>query len=307
MSEMDISPQNVMGKCDLKCAYNFKYTETKLTANNYGISISLKCDITSTPPVLYNTDKYNVSGISIFCPSLHTYNGAKVAAEIIISHTPVVSGSQLNVYIPIFLSSESSTASNLLTDIINSVAANAPKQGDTTTLNINNFTLQSIVPVKPFFTYTSENNNTNNTNNIVFGKLYAIPLNSNTLKTLSQIIKPFSLPTVGKGLFFNSSGPNRVTMGDGIYISCKPTGSSDEETAVEYTTEETTYDYSNILDSPVTKTIFQVIIGCIIFIIIFYVIAYLFTLATTGESKLPQIKMPQIKMPTIMKSKNNIT
>jgi hypothetical protein len=297
MSEMDISPKNVLGKCDLKCAYNFKYTETKLTAKNYGTSIQLTSDITSTPPVLYNADKYNAVNFYIYCPSTHTYNGTKVAAEIHIVHTPIVAAPQLNVFIPIMLSSESSTASNLLTDIINSVATNAPKEGDSTTLNINNFTLQSIVPVKPFFTYTSLNNNFNN---IVFGKLFAIPLNSNTLKTLSEIIKPSSLPAVGKGLFFNSSGPNRVTMGDGIYISCKPTGSSDEETSVEYTTDETTYDYSNILDSPVTKTIFQVIIGCVIFIIIFYVIAYLFNLATTGEGKLPKMKMP-----SFMKSKNN--
>lgn len=304
MSEMDISPQNVLGKCDLKCAYNFKYPETKLTAKNSGIYIQLTTDITNTPPVLYNTDKYNVSGFGIFCPSLHTYNGAKVAAEIIISHTSVVSGPQLNVCIPIMLSSESSTASNLLTDIINSVATNAPKQGDSTTLNINSFTLQSIVPVKPFFTYTSKNDDTNN---IVFGKLYAIPLNSNTLKTLSEIIQPFSIPQFGKGLFFNSSGPNRVTMGDGIYISCKPTGSSEEETAVEYTTDETTYDYSNILDSPITKTIFQVIIGCVIFIIIFYVIAYLFNLATTGEGKLPKMKMPSFMKPKNNNVNNNVT
>ena len=96
-------------------------------------------------------------------------------------------------------------------------------------------------------------------------------------------------------------------MGDGIYISCKPTGSSDEETSVEYTTDETTYDYSNILDSPITKTVFQVIIGCVIFIIIFYVIAYLFNLATTGEGKLPKMKMPSFMKPKNNNVNNNVT
>ena len=31
---INIAPQNISGKCDLKCAYNFKYSESNSTARN---------------------------------------------------------------------------------------------------------------------------------------------------------------------------------------------------------------------------------------------------------------------------------
>ena len=83
-----------------------------------------------------------------------------------------------------------------------------------------------------------------------------------------------------------------MSVGDGIYISCKPTGSSNEETAVEYDKNTTSYDMSKMLDSPVTKTIFQIIIGCIVFILIFLLISYAYTFITTGEPKMPT--MPKL-------------
>ena len=87
---INISPQNVYGKCDLKCVYNFKYKESSLTVKNNGVNISLTYDNSNVPPVLYNQEKYNVSQIMIFSPSLHLFNNNKVEAEIIIEHTPEV-------------------------------------------------------------------------------------------------------------------------------------------------------------------------------------------------------------------------
>lgn len=283
---IDISPQNVSGRCDLKCAYNFKYNESNSTATNLGVGISLTYDNSSVPPVLFNNQKYNVSRILITCPSMHTFNGSQAAAEIVIEHTPVVGGPQLNVAIPLTSSSESSNASNLITQIIQSVGTNAPSNGNSTNLNISGFTLQDIVPSKPFFSYTDSANN----EWIVFGILFAIPLSSSTLNTLSQIIQPFPLPMLGNSLFLNSSGPNSSgTVGDGIYISCKPTGSSEEETAVEYSKNTPSYDFSNMMNSPIVMIILQVIIGCIIFIIVFIGLSYIYSWITTGSAKLPTL------------------
>ena len=283
---IDISPQNVSGKCDLKCAYNFKYSESNSTARNNGIMIALSYDNSSVPPVLYNNEKYNVTNILITCPSTHTFNGAQAPAEIVIEHTPVTGGGQLFVAIPFSSSSESSTASNLVTEIIQSVATNAPSEGDSTNLSLTGFTLQNVVPNKPFFSYTDTDNN----DWIVFGMLSAIPLSSNTLKTLGQIIKPFPLPMTGNSLFFNSSGPNSSgSVGDGIYISCKPTGSSEEETEVEYTKNTPSYDLSTIMNSPTASLIIQIIIGCILFVIIFLIFNYIYSWITTGATKLPSL------------------
>ena len=248
--------------------------------------IGLSYDNSSVPPVLYNNQKYNVTNILITCPSLHTFNGSQASAEIVIEHSPVTGGGQLFVAIPFSSSSESSTASNLVTEIIQSVATNAPSQGNSTNLSLSDFTLQNVVPNKPFFSYTDSDKN----DWIVFGMLSAIPLSSNTLTTLGQIIKPFPLQMTGNSVFFNSSGPNSSgSVGDGIYISCKPTGSSEEETAVEYSKNTPSYDLSNMMNSPIAFLIIQIVIGCILFVIVFFMFSYIYSWITTGATKLPSL------------------
>ena len=93
----------------------------------------------------------------------------------------------------------------------------------------------------------------------------------------------------GGELFFNTSGPNSTKVGEGIYISCKPTGSSNEETEVEYSKNTPSYDFANILDNPATKTIFQIIVGCILFILVFIIFNYIYQWITTGETKIPSL------------------
>jgi hypothetical protein len=291
---INISKKNISGKCDLKCAYNFKYSESNLTAKNNGVLIGLAPDTEKVPPVTYNNQKYNVSGITIFSPSIHIFNGATAAAEIIIEHNPVKGGSQLIVCIPIISSSESSTASNLITDVLQSVSSNAPASGETTNLAINGFTLQDIVPKKPFYSYTSTSDNADF---IVFDITNAIGLSSSTLTTLQQIIKPYPLPTPGGQLFFNSTGPNTTSIGDGIYISCQPTGSSDEETAVTYDKNVTTYDFTDITNNPTAKIIFQIIIGCLLFIVIFMAVSYGYSYIVNGEAKIPTLEQFKIGVP----------
>jgi carbonic anhydrase len=288
MSNINISQKNVSGKCDLKCSYNFNYSESNTTAKNNGVTIALTYDNSSVPPVIYNNQKYTVSNITIMCPSIHMFNGSAAAAEIVIEHVPISGGPNLMVAIPFTSSSESSAASNVIMEIIKGVSTNAPSEGNSTNLNITGFNLQTIIPLKPFFSYTSPDNN----DWIVFGSLEAIPLNSNILATLGKIIKPYPISTRGAALFYNSSGPNTgKTVGDGIYISCQPTGSSEEKTAITYSKNQTSYDFSNVFNNPTAFLIFQVLIGCILFIIIFLFCSYIFSWITTGSVKFPSINM----------------
>ncbi len=264
--KINISAKNITGKCDLKCSYAFKYSESNLTAKNDGVVISITYDSTSVPPVIYNAEKYNVSKIMITSPSLHIFNDNSMPGEIIVEHIPVKGGNNLNVCLPFTSSSESSTGSDLITQVIQTVATNAPSEGDSTNLNISNFNLQNIIPRKPFFAYS-----TKHYDYIVFGELNAIPLSSSTIATLQQIIKPFPLPMPSAPLFYNSKGPvSGLQIGDGLYISCQPTGSSDEETEVSYDKNSSSIDFSNILNSQAFKLIVMIIVGCILFVIIFY-------------------------------------
>lgn len=284
---INISSTNVKGKCDRKCSYAFKYSESNSTAKNDGVLINLTYDSTNVPPVVYNNGKYLVENVTIVSPSIHTFNNNSMPGEIIISHTSQSGGIPLKVCIPFVSSSDSSTASQIITDIINKVASNAPSQGDSTNLNMS-FNLQQIVPRKPFFVYSG-----GNADWIVYGELEAIPLSSTTITTLQQIIQAFPIPTPGVDLFYNSKGPiSGLQLGDGIYISCQPTGSSEEETGVEYDKNTTSFDFSNIFESPIFKTIILTIIGCLLFIILFYGINSLYKYLTSSSEKL--VELPKI-------------
>jgi len=243
---MNITQRSVYGKCNLKCSFSSKYEVSNSSATNNDIYVSVTYDKQSMPPVLFNYQKYNVSSVKIYSPSLHSYDGAKVPAEIIIEHQPVTSGSVLNVCIPILQSSDNSKAGQVVSQIIEKVAANAPSKGNTTKLNLSGFTLQNIIPNKPYFNYTNQAG----VNHILFSKLDAIPVNQNLLTSLSKIIKPYQLTIPETKLFFNSDGPN--TKNDlakqGIYISCNPTGNSEETTNI--TNEKiNTFDVSSLFNN----------------------------------------------------------
>ena len=287
---INISASNVKGKCELKCSYAFKYTESNSTAKNNGVLIDLTYDSTNVPPVVYNTEKYIVENITIVSPSIHTFNDKSMPGEIIITHNPQNGGNSLKVCIPFTSSIESSTSSQLISDIINKVATNAPSQGDSTNLNMS-FNLQKIVPRKPFFVYSGENSDW-----IVYGQLDAIPLSSTTITTLQKIIKPFPIPMPGGDLFYNSKGPiSGVQLGDGIYISCQPTGSSEEETAVEYDKNSSSFDFSNVLESPIFKLIIIILIGCLLFIIIFYGISTFYKYLSSDLTPIPGLSsLPKV-------------
>jgi carbonic anhydrase len=264
-----ISPQNVKNHCDLKCSYDFKYPESNSTATNNGEQISLTYENTSNPSVLYNKQKYTVTGMYICCPSIHYFNDSTQAVgEIIVNHAPVAGGNNLSVGIPFIESTEVNSATSYITEIIEKVASGAPADGDSVNLNLTDFSLQSIIPKKPFYTYTSTSDSTQW---IVYGLVNAIPLSNTTLTTLGQLIKPYNQATTGGELFYNSKGPNMTGVGDGIYISCQPTGSSEDETEVTYTKNTTTYD---LLDNPTVLLIIQIIIGCILFVIVFLILNY---------------------------------
>ena len=264
---MDISKQDIAGKCDLKCAYNFDYLPSDTVCTNNGTSIQLSYEKTSSAPVLFNNLKYNVNTIFIYSPSIHTFNGGITDAELIIEHLPVLDGDMLYVCVPITKSTQTTTAGDMLTSIITSVSNNAPSVNETTAFN-STFNLSDFIPNKPFINYSGTSGL--NGQVIVFSLVDAIPLSSDTLSTLSKIIQPSTLTLAGGNLFFNPDGPNTSTAGDGIYISCKPTGASEQEEDVLFTSGVSTFNFSSILKSSILRGI----VMAIVFICIFYGIGY---------------------------------
>jgi carbonic anhydrase len=259
--------------CDLKCAYNFDYPETNLVATNNGIMINCIFDNNTSTPVVYNQQKYSVASMMIVSPSIHFFNGNQTNpagnqtnAEIIIVHTPSVSGNQLAVCIPIIQSNDTNEASNFVTNLIQSVSNTANKQGQQVNINTS-ITLNTIIPNQPFYSYTDGNN----IDFIVFDISDAIGLNSDTITSLQQMIRPFSLPTPGNGLFYNKNGPNHSNIGDGIYIQCNPVGASTDKVPVEYSKNSSSFDIFSGNNENVIKIILQILFVVLVFGVLVFI------------------------------------
>jgi carbonic anhydrase len=269
-NKINISSNNIFGKCVLKCDYVFKYSLSSCVAKNNSVMIILSYDKTKSSPVTYNNNKYEVSQVALYCPSYHNYDGVQTDAEILVTHAPVLGGSNLIVCVPIVQSGNTTTSSEIITTVINAVSKGSPKQGETTTVNITNYSLENIIPKKSFYTYV----NSSGDDYIVFGKEYAIPLTSKTLSQLKNLIKPYNEVAYGDKLFFNSKGPaSSVSKNDEIYISCTPTGNSEETVDVEY-------EKKAPINNDDMYAVLQYLVPCIIFIVTLVLINMLLSTLT---------------------------
>lgn len=273
---IDISMSAITGKCELKCSYSFHYSNSSCVATNRGDYISIAYDKSSSPPVSYNATSYDVQEIRLYTPSLHSYNGTKTDAELVVVHSSNTGAISLLVCIPIKSNNTSSESANFFNTLINTVASSAPIDGETTTINVSTFNLDYFVPKKPFFSYSATEPYqpcTDNVNYIVFAPLQAsLDIMPDSLATLQTIIEsnPYDVKT-GTALFFNETGPSS-TDSDEIYIDCQPVGSSEDNTDVIIDNGSgTTYSWKDWLNNPLVK----LLLGSLLFIIILYVIKFL--------------------------------
>ena len=219
--------------CLLKCLYFFNYGASSVRIDNETTSLSVSYDGTSD--VVFNNVKYTANTMEIYTPSLHTYDGASAAGEILIMHTSD-SGLPLIVSVPLVSGSNNngSNASTILSDIINN--APASNSDGTTSYNATDFNLNYIVPKASYYSYqgTAPYNCTDNLqmNYIVFalrdGPLY---ISADTLTTLQSLISPPNVRIYRRGIaYYNDTGTIKNGFdGDGqIYIDCQPTGEDGE-------------------------------------------------------------------------------
>jgi len=273
----DISRLTAKGDCSLKCAYDFNYHASNSVATNKGDAIQISYDTSIFAPVSFNELKYQVTDVEIYQPSIHTYNGVRADAEIYITHKQEEMDYYLTVCIPIISSNSYTAASQLITDIINSVASNAPKSGNQTTLNLGKeLSLQTIVPSSPFISYSFWTVNV-----IAFEIDYAIPVSVDTLNKLRSIIsatQPMPDGFIDKDTYYNPFGPNHSQGNDDIYISCQPTGASGETIQAEQAKAKSTvqFDFATILNNPLFLGLFVMFFFMIFLFIVNSVYGYVF-------------------------------
>lgn len=276
---IDISISKIVGKCDLKCSYNFHYSNSSCIATNRGDYISVSYDKTSSPPVLYNATGFDVQEIRLYTPSLHSYNDSKTDGELIIVHTSNTGVNPLLVCIPIKSNNTSSDSALFFKTLIDTVALSAPSDGETTTVNIPKFNLDYFVPRKPFFSYSATEPYqpcTQDVDYIVYGPLQgSLDIMPDTLTKLQSIIisNPYDVKK-GPNLFYNEKGPSKGGSGSGeIYIDCQPVGSSDE--TKEIVTYMGSSPYPSTVSDWLKNPIVKLFLGSLLFIAILYVVKYL--------------------------------
>jgi hypothetical protein len=226
----DISMKNVTRNCDTDCSYKFNYLEeSAVVMRDRGfISSTYKFDKTKEPPVIFNEKKFAPFTSQIIAPSPIMINGSYPPGEIRIQHLlindkgEVSRDDSLMVIIPFKISDESSTGSQIITDIINKVNDPMTEKGPMGMFTMT-YNLQNVVPVKSFF-YLKKTDNTRSANVIIYGDSGAIPLSSTTMEELQKLTKPrtpqaekmiqmeLGLPPV-KELFFNPNGEDNLFSG----------------------------------------------------------------------------------------------
>lgn len=288
---IDISKDNVSGKCDLKCEFSYHYNDSSCVAKNRGEYISLAYDTSSSPPVTYNSSSYDVKEIRIYSPSLHSFNGTKAEGEFIIIHNTYAGANPLLVCIPIKSSNSAEPSSKYLSTIIKTVATNAPTTDEETTVTISNFNLNAFVPKKPFFSYTGTEPyqpcNEGKNEYIVFANDSAIPLSDVILSALKKVISENAYDIKpSPGLFFNQKGPSSNTSSGQIYIDCQPVGNSKEEDVIVTNSGSSSSTGHFTSENIMNNKFFQMFLGALIFVIIIFLIQFLVGALkpTTGSS-----------------------
>jgi hypothetical protein len=242
--------------------------------------ISLSYDDQTIQPVMYNSIKYSVKKIKIYSPSLHTFSGNHTAGELIIEHQSSQGTNPLYVCVPILQNNALTDAGNIIQSIIMGVSNNAPGRGDSTTIPLEDFSLNLFVPYKPFFSYTGTNfslpceqkidyivfdSNNNNT----------ITISDKILIKLKELISAPIFPIVSNILFFNNMiGPSSTSDGDEIYIDCKPINKSEEEETLVKNKDNSQSSQSFDIGSIISSPIFQLLVGSLFFITILFLIKY---------------------------------
>ena len=257
---------------------------TNLTYN-YGNS---SCSVTNKSTYLDiscfdGTNKVNcgltgdlfVTGVRLYKPSLNTYNGRKADAELIITH----SGGGKNLYLCIPVSSTTSKGGTA--QWFSQIVPFSPsRSGSSESINVSNFSLNSIIPKAPFIVYdggTFDWGCSKNDIMILFTLENGVSMLYQDLRTLNGITKRHSYNTVSSpdNLKFNSLG---TTAGPGKKsgsltsktLTCTPIVDQDGKN-IENSDSTTWVNKSKDFGSDMQKKIEEywiIIIGIIVGIIV---------------------------------------
>lgn len=240
ISPINISKNNVLTDCNIKCSLVTNYNKSSVNVHNKGAYVSLDYDSNATTNyhIKFNSIKMNISEIRVYFPSIHAYANKKADAELLIIHSG--NGSNCIVSIPIVAGDPMTVGEKTLETILENVSSNIPNKNESTSLNISNFDLSKLIQLNvPYYYYQGElvfEPCTQNYNYIVFDKKDAsLHVSKKIITQLKTIFKQTKGSVAYnkdlKNLSYNKNGATSVELegNDDIYIECKPVDMLNQE------------------------------------------------------------------------------
>ena len=149
------------------CVYDTNMCSGALTISQDLSHASIGCNGSNSSTISFSGIQYMPTEIRIYAPSLHTYNGATAAAEMLIVHSPSTNSANgtnsttngtnpgLIVSIPIQIASASSSANSDLTAIfqaMNGISASTIAINASAPINAN-INVNSFIPANSYYVY----------------------------------------------------------------------------------------------------------------------------------------------------------
>ena len=229
--------------CTSICNYQYSYGLSDCQLTNEGDYLSITTS-QSGNSVSFNNTIYSLIGCRLYRPSLHTYNGSHADAELILVHGGS-GGKNLLVCIPVVSGGGSSQSANFF----NAFVPLAPQTaGGKTSVNVNNWTLNTVIPKAGYYFYQGTAPFppcTGIFNFVVFDKSSPAYISVSDLPHLEAVITAQTYivrPSIPTGLFYNRSGTINGGSNDSkesfsgssssdseIYIDCRPVGQEDDD------------------------------------------------------------------------------
>jgi hypothetical protein len=184
--------------------YNYGVSSCSITNKTTYLDISCFDGINQIQSGL--TGDLYVSNVRLYKPSLNSYDNRKADAELIITH----SGGGKNLYICIPITS--TTASGGTVEWFRQIIPFSPsKSGSSKSINVSNFTLNSIIPKATFIVYdggTFDWGCSKQDVMILFALADGVNMSYRDLRTVGNIIKPasYNVLPVPDYLKFNKRG-----------------------------------------------------------------------------------------------------
>ena len=295
--------------CRGTCSLSFTYTDSVCNANTAsGTSISIPVyESNSQMSVKYRGISYVPSKIEIYNRSLHTYNGSRSDAELMVWHNGTSgdgAGKTLIISVPITSSGGAADSGGgaivdrIMTQTTKTSTASSPVS---VTFSdganpIKTFNLKMLIPSqKPFFTYLGKQPYATSgpvVNYVVFPRNSSavITVSTTAMDKFKTITTPYVPPMSSmpvSSVSYNAVGANAGSAGptDDIYIDCSPAGDdgvvlykqgvmSDGTTTGDFKMAENatgSLSESNILESDIFITIVQFVIAALLAFIIVYI------------------------------------